>query len=53
MEAMGFGAIIYPDLGTASYIQITVLVIATGIVAAIYPARKATKLIPAEAVRME
>lgn len=53
MEALGFGAIIYPALDTASYIQITVLVIATGILAAIFPARKATMLLPADAIRTE
>lgn len=53
MEAFGFAAIIYPALEMEFYIEVTLLVILTGIIAAIYPARKAIKLNPAEAVRTD
>ena len=51
MEAVGYGAITYPMLEGYRYIQITVLVIVTGILASVYPALKALKLHPAEAIR--
>jgi len=52
-ETMGYSAQIYPKLGWSSYIQVTVLVILTGIIASIYPARKALKLNPSEALRID
>lgn len=52
-EAIGFGAVLYPSISTGSFIQITLLVIATGIIASIYPARKALKLNPSEALRID
>ena len=51
MESVGYAAITYPILEGYRYIQITVLVICTGIIASIYPALKALKLHPAEALR--
>lgn len=51
MESVGYAAITYPILEGYRYIQITVLVIFTGIIASIYPALKALKLHPAEAIR--
>ncbi len=51
MESVGYAAITYPMLEAYRYIQITVLVIVTGIVASVYPAWKALKLHPAEAIR--
>lgn len=52
-EAMGFSAIIFPKLSWDSFLQLTLLVILTGIIASIYPARKALKLNPAEALRID
>jgi len=50
---IGFSAIVYPVLGLDNLFGTTVLVIITGIVASIYPARKAIKLNPADAVRTD
>ncbi len=51
MESVGYAAVTYPMLEPYRYFQITVLVIITGILASIYPAFKALKLHPAEAIR--
>ena len=51
LEAVGYSSVSYPMLEAYRYIQITVLVILTGVVASIYPAIKALKLHPAEAIR--
>lgn len=53
MEAIGYSAIIYPELTIENLIGTTILVILTGIFASIYPARKAIKLNPADAVRTD
>ncbi|MGB5321115.1 MAG: FtsX-like permease family protein [Lutimonas sp.] len=51
MESVGYAAITYPMLEGYRYIQITILVIVTAILASVYPAWKALKLHPAEAIR--
>lgn len=53
LEAVGYSAVIYPSLSISFYIGITFLVILTSIISAIYPAVKALKLNPAEAVRIQ
>jgi ABC-type lipoprotein release transport system permease subunit len=53
LEAWGFEARLYPAIGIDAFIQVTLLVILTGIIASIYPARKALKLNPAEATRID
>ncbi|MBS3769468.1 MAG: FtsX-like permease family protein [Bacteroidales bacterium] len=52
-EAMGYNPMLYPEIGTAFYFSITGLIILTAIVASVYPAIKALKMNPAEALRIE
>ena len=53
LNSLGYDSVIYPEIGFDSVVAVTVLVIITGIVSAIYPARKAIKLNPAEAIRID
>ncbi len=48
---MGYADIIYPSLKFADYINVSVMVIIMAIIAAIYPAIKALRLKPVEAIR--
>ena len=50
-EAFGYSALVYPKLYLDFYIGMTVLVIITAIISSIYPARKALRFNPAEAIR--
>ena len=52
-EAMGFAAIFYPTLGIEFYLEVTMLVVLTGVLSSVYPAWKALKLNPADALRSE
>jgi ABC-type lipoprotein release transport system permease subunit len=51
MESVGYAAVTYPVLEGFRYVQITILVVITGILASVYPAWKALRLHPAEAIR--
>jgi putative ABC transport system permease protein len=53
LSDMGFSSIVYPFIETSAYIQIVIMVIITGILSSIIPARKALKLNPSEAIRTQ
>lgn len=50
-EQFGISSFVYPELPTSNYQEIIIMVIITAILSAIYPALKALKLNPSEAVR--
>ncbi len=52
-EDMGYSSHVYPVVEFETLVTIAILVLITGIVASIYPARKALKYNPAEAIRTE
>lgn len=52
-EQLGYDAFVYTTLQPEFIINVTILVIITGIIAALYPAYKALKNDPADALRME
>ena len=51
LASFGYAAIIYPKLETYHYVVMLVMVAATAILSSIFPARKALKLEPADAIR--
>ncbi|MDT8394649.1 MAG: FtsX-like permease family protein, partial [Bacteroidales bacterium] len=52
-EAFGYSAHVYPVIETAFYFFLGIMVILAAMLASVWPARKALKLQPAEAVREE
>jgi len=50
-EDLGFASKVYTELSSETYFIVTIMVIVMAILAAIYPARRALKLKPAEAIR--
>ena len=51
--AFGYSAIVYPQITAGFFGVITILIIITGVISSIYPAMKALKLKPVEAIRAE
>lgn len=51
LASAGFGSLVYPALSTREYITISIMVFFAALLSAIYPAWKALKLRPAEAIR--
>jgi ABC-type lipoprotein release transport system permease subunit len=52
-EAMGWAAVVYPKITAGYFFGITLLVVVTGILSSIIPARKALKLNPVDAIRTD
>ncbi|NOX84467.1 MAG: ABC transporter permease [Chlorobi bacterium] len=52
-EQLGYDAFVYTHIEPVMMVNVTLLVILTGIIAALYPAYKALKNDPADALRME
>jgi ABC-type lipoprotein release transport system permease subunit len=52
-EAWGYSAHIYPQIGAGFFVVVTFLIILTGILSSIYPALKALKLNPSDAIRSD
>jgi ABC-type lipoprotein release transport system permease subunit len=53
MEALGYTAHLFPTIDVQFFITTTILIVLTGILSSVYPARKALKLNPVEAIRGE
>ena len=53
LGSLGFSAVIYPSIDNSFYIGVTLLVILTALLSAVYPAVKALRLKPAEAIRIQ
>jgi putative ABC transport system permease protein len=53
LSAYGVDTKIYPFITRTYYLNLTIMILSTGILAAIMPARKALRLKPVEAIRIE
>jgi ABC-type lipoprotein release transport system permease subunit len=51
LASLGMATVVYPALGGHIYMNITIMVIITAMIAALYPARKAISYPPADAIR--
>ncbi|MCX6235117.1 MAG: FtsX-like permease family protein [Bacteroidetes bacterium] len=53
LESFGYSSLVYPVLYNKYYIALTLFVIVTAILSSVYPARKALRFKPAEAIRAD
>lgn len=53
LEDMGYSSHVYPTIEPGMVVVIVLLVLTTGLIASVYPARKALKYKPAEAIRID
>jgi len=53
LEDLGYSSLVFPVIEFKMVVMIVLLVLITGIVASVYPARKALKYKPAEAIRID
>lgn len=53
LAAIGYDSVVYTQISTGIILSVVLLVLVTGIIASIYPAIKAMKLSPAEAIRTD
>lgn len=51
LSAWGFSSIVYPELESGYYLPLTLMTVFTAVLSAIYPAIRALRLKPAEAIR--
>jgi putative ABC transport system permease protein len=51
MSGFGFGSVIYPEFPAGSLMTVMMIVVATALIAALFPSLKAVKLQPADALR--
>jgi len=51
LSAYGIPSILYPYIRSSAYVSLTIMMVATSIIAALYPAIKAVRLKPVEAIR--
>jgi ABC-type lipoprotein release transport system permease subunit len=53
LEALGYESMVYPTITLSFFFVLTIMIIITGILSAIYPARKALSIEPARAIKIE
>jgi ABC-type lipoprotein release transport system permease subunit len=53
LQAIGYSSMAYPSISSSYYFIVGIMVICTAVISSIYPARKALKFRPAEAIREE
>ena len=51
LQEYGYAAVVYPDLAFRSYLEILIMVVLAAMVASVFPALRAWRLRPVEAIR--